>query len=1292
MFKPKIKKQKIPSPKSPRLISPLISLLFLGVCLFAPFAAKQAHAAVLPVQIIPRSEWLKNCPTAKSNRDLEYYRVEKIIIHHTAGSTNDTLEKGKQIVDGICTGHVNSRGWNDIGYNYLIDPLGNIYEGRLGGEGVKGYHANHANPGTIGISLIGDYSSQNISPQMRDSLINLLADLSQRYQINPAGTGVLEHSCYSFNKPNIAGHRDYPYLVKNGFCQDTSTWYNSTACPGDAFYKTLNTIRQAVTLKDVAIPANGVFLAEYYNNRFLTTRPTQIITQGTNGKLNFNWGEGSPLPGILTDNFSARWRGMITVPETAIYTFSLGSDDGSRLYINNQLVIDQWQDQGYTVRTADVGLSKGKHQVRVEYYEKTGAARISLDWQKKNLPDNTFLGEYFGNAVLQGTPLLVRKDESVNFDWKTSTPDSKLGRDYFSVRWTGTINIAQTNNYLFSLGSDDRSRLYIGDLNIPLIDAWQDQVFTTSSAIKSLQKGTYPIKVEYAEITGSARVALSWAPAGTAVFSSPGGIDVHSSQGALLMTAPQNQVVNIAYSDVADRYYLNTGSIIASTSDYLVISPKGGSPPLINYENYPGTYKQFRGQILVRASSATKRLNIINRVNIEDYLKGLGETGLNSDLEYTKAIIIAARTYALYHKQNGGKHKNDFYDLNNTGNDQVYLGYGYELLSGGTSNLSQAVDDTKGKIITHPQSPFPNQIIIATYYSQTGATAQTCGREKGTDRCTWNAGTWHWIPENGVADPWWMKNNACYNADNTGRTGAGHGYGLSGRGAYCFATQENRNHQWLLNYYFNNINISSYPQNTSQLTIDIGIHPINFMEVASEKYPEGMLVKSSSSPQVYMLQSGQKRLFRTGEIFLSYGLSWNQIATIPDNDLKSFANGPQMTFNGNLLGDGSIIKTSKQDKVYLVEGKYRRLFPSAEIYTSHGHKWSDIRIVSIADMNKYAEGSKVDYLFTPLKDGSLIKGSSTNVYLVDNGLIRHIPSADIFLANGYSWGQIVTVSDLHLNNYEKGSKVQLNFTPLKDGSLLKTPTAPDVFLIEQGKKRNIPAAEIFLNHTYKWSAIQEVHPLHLDQYPAGDPVLFKNGSLINASGHPEVYLIEKNQKRHIKSADDFLASGFKWNQIITTSNKIADLHKTGKQYEYIFQSRPDQSLFKTADSPVVYQVFEGTKKPIPNAAVFLSWGFKWADILTITKLEISYYPQAAALRFQPGALVKAESPQVYLIENNQRRHIPSSQIFLSHGFKWSDILETDSNYLNTYKLGSPLGSYAEPPESDLDNVSDLTAQ
>jgi flagellar hook assembly protein FlgD len=161
------------------------------------------------------------------------------VVHHTAGTNSYTAAESAAIVRGIQRYHVLANGWNDIGYNFLVDKYGQVFEGRGGGidKNVVGAHAQGFNTGSTGVSILGTYSSSPISSAARSALVRLLAWRLDVAHVDPlAGLTWISggNPQYPAGTPvklrTIAGHRNT----------------GPTSCPGDALYAQLPGIRASV--------------------------------------------------------------------------------------------------------------------------------------------------------------------------------------------------------------------------------------------------------------------------------------------------------------------------------------------------------------------------------------------------------------------------------------------------------------------------------------------------------------------------------------------------------------------------------------------------------------------------------------------------------------------------------------------------------------------------------------------------------------------------------------------------------------------------------------------------------------------------------------------------------------------------------------------------------------------------------------------------------------------------------------------------------------------------------------
>ena len=121
-------------------------------------------------------------------------------------------------------------------------------------------------------------------------------------------------------------------------------------------------------------PLPALWSATYYANPDLA-EPAALVR--IDAEVNFDWGQDSPGVGIPVDGFSARWIGDVFLP-AGTYAYSVAVDDGCHVWVDGQLVVDQWHESGGAIYPFEVVLQGGSHTFVVEYLEVTGGANIRL--------------------------------------------------------------------------------------------------------------------------------------------------------------------------------------------------------------------------------------------------------------------------------------------------------------------------------------------------------------------------------------------------------------------------------------------------------------------------------------------------------------------------------------------------------------------------------------------------------------------------------------------------------------------------------------------------------------------------------------------------------------------------------------------------------------------------------------------------------------------------------------------------------------------------------------------------
>jgi LysM repeat protein len=263
----------------------------------------------------------------------------------------------------------------------------------------------------------------------------------------------------------------------------------------------------------------GPWSGEYFDN---VTLAEPVYTTRTDESINFDWGYGPPAGGMPTNSFSVRWTGTFHFDE-GTYRFYAKVDDGVRVYVDDERVIDGWRDGGLRTYTADRALAAGDHTIKVEYYDRVQVARVYFwcKWLSGPAPTPTpgptavppvsvgWSGEFFNNQDLSGSPVATSHDPWIGFEWGTDSPMPGVYKDHFSARWKTKMHL-KTDHYRFCAMSDDGARIYVGGTLV--LDEWHANNGVAYCGEYWASTGTYEVKVEYYEDGGNALIYVWWEP------------------------------------------------------------------------------------------------------------------------------------------------------------------------------------------------------------------------------------------------------------------------------------------------------------------------------------------------------------------------------------------------------------------------------------------------------------------------------------------------------------------------------------------------------------------------------------------------------------------------------------------------------------------------------------------------------------------------------------------------------------------------------------------------------------
>ena len=402
-----------------------------------------AAAAAHTPDIVTRAEWGADESVKRTTGSCKrvFYPVQQLFVHHTAGVNDDPHPKAT--MRAIYYFHVRQRGWCDVGYNFVISPDGTIFEGRwarnyapwethtsenVHDEAVVGAHVEGFNSGSVGVSLMGNYSQVPLPPAARRSLAELLAWEADRHHLAPQGSHVYKNPDSRLKKKlhYISGHRDA----------------GETECPGNLVYAALPAIR-----RDVKAVIGG---GKTDSDLSLTASPRKA-TYGSEvalaGRVTDPGGTGVPSAEVAvyarTDGQWGR-KALVTAGADGSFTYSFAPEQAITMRAVYDGDATRWgsQSKDLAIRVAPavtLGTEGGVDVGGIRHFP-PGTASVPLS--------GTVTPTHPGGSVVvhvaaigpDGTPEPVaqrslRLDDASGYAYSFEVPDPAAGGTFRAVTW-----------------------------------------------------------------------------------------------------------------------------------------------------------------------------------------------------------------------------------------------------------------------------------------------------------------------------------------------------------------------------------------------------------------------------------------------------------------------------------------------------------------------------------------------------------------------------------------------------------------------------------------------------------------------------------------------------------------------------------------------------------------------------------------------------------------------------------------------------------------------------------------
>ncbi len=375
--------------------------------------------------VISRDVWCLEPECVYDPSELAYYPVSHLILHHTVTSEG---ADSAAIVRAIWKYHTFTRGWGDVGYNFLVGMDGLIYEGHMGGDDVVGIHARDANEGSMGLAVLGDFRYVFMSDPMYNSVVEMFAWKADQRDIDLFdASNSLPNVDYGL--PHVMGHRDYS---------------GETICPGDNAHNLIPDIRDEAAAR-IGLVSPHIYVDElssaftksndnWYEPIYNCGHNTHAwyTWSTTDPNLATNWGEWRPnIP------YNGRYQIEAFVPycntgapETSGAAYTIQHAQGS-----STVVKDQNAEVGLWISLGEFDLNAGNGSV-VRLVDLTTTDEDRGVWfdSLRLLPleiNPTAVNAAPANGVWLNNP-------QVNFEWSVTEADQVIST---------TLEVAAENDF-----------------------------------------------------------------------------------------------------------------------------------------------------------------------------------------------------------------------------------------------------------------------------------------------------------------------------------------------------------------------------------------------------------------------------------------------------------------------------------------------------------------------------------------------------------------------------------------------------------------------------------------------------------------------------------------------------------------------------------------------------------------------------------------------------------------------------------------------------------------------------
>lgn len=347
--------------------------------------------------------------------------------------------------------------------------------------------------------------------------------------------------------------------------------------------------------------------------------------------------------------------------------------------------------------------------------------------------------------------------------------------------------------------------------------------------------------------------------------------------------------------------------------------------------------------------------------------------------------------------------------------------------------------------------------------------------------------------------------------------------------------------------------------------------------------------------------------------------------------------------------NGTLLSAADNAKIYIIDDGLRRPI-SNFVISQRGIDPGSVVAVSPGEIAEFPLGD----VMVP-KDGTLLRNSSSQYFLIDTGLKKAISS---FVASQrkLDLNTATVLLDDELLSYKDGGRA----LPA-EGTLVKSKDNPAVYMIS-GEGKRLLSGFVFQQRGFKFKDVLSAEPGELDTYPTGTVMPPKDGTLVKSKEEPAVYHVGNGQLQHV-TAFVFKQLKFRFGDVSVVSKDELAGWTIGKPL-------PPATglLLKTVGSPAVYYTESGVRRGV-SYAVFLANRFSFKNVLIVTEGDLQSIELGEDLRLPERALVKTkESPAVYYVVDGVLRPL-TLNAFKNLRLRFEDVITTPADEFGKYQIG-----------------------